>query len=217
MAFRLHWLRGMPRHAAVLKLAADKAGWPGFDGGNKPLAAGRARGVALHESFGSIVAQVVEVSLVNGRPRVHRVVVAADIGTVVNPGIVAQQMEGAVVFGLTAALYGRIDIKDGVVQQTNYPSYPLLTLAECPVIETHLLPSTRPPAGVGEPGTPADRPGGGQCAVRADRQAGAGAAAGLKLTSPTAEAQTRPIDACVAGGPRCGDVAPGVTLSAAPR
>ena len=154
VAFRMHWLRGMPRHAAVLKLAADKAGWPGFDGGNKPLAAGRARGVALHESFGSIVAQVVEVSLVNGRPRVHRVVVAADIGTVVNPGIVAQQMEGAVVFGLTAALYGRIDIKDGVVQQTNYPSYPLLTLAECPVIETHLLPSTRPPAGVGEPGTP---------------------------------------------------------------
>ena len=154
VAFRLSWLRGMPRHAAVLKLAADKAGWPGFEGGNKPLAPGRARGVALHESFGSIVAQVVEVSLVNGRPRVHRVVVAADIGTVVNPGIVAQQMEGAVVFGLTAALYGRIDIKDGVVQQTNYPSYPLLALAECPVIETHLLPSTRPPAGVGEPGTP---------------------------------------------------------------
>ena len=154
VAFRMHWLRGMPRHAAVLKRAADKAGWPGFEGGNKPLAPGRARGVALHESFGSIVAQIVEVSLVNGRPRVHRVVVAADIGTVVNPGIVAQQMEGAVIFGLTAALYGRIDIQAGVVQQTNYPNYPLLTLAECPVIETHLVPSTRPPAGVGEPGTP---------------------------------------------------------------
>jgi isoquinoline 1-oxidoreductase beta subunit len=154
VAFRLCWLREMPRHAEVLKLAADRAGWPGFTGGARPLAPGRARGVALHESFGSIVAMVAEVSLQKGVPRVHRVVVAADVGTVVNPGIVAQQMEGAVVFGLTAALYGRIDIVDGVVQQANYPSYRLLGLAECPVIETHLLKSTRPPAGVGEPGTP---------------------------------------------------------------
>ena len=154
VAFRLNWLRGMPRQAAVLKLAADKAGWPGFQGGGRPLAAGRARGVALHESFGSIVAQVVEVSLVDGVPRVHRVVVAADIGTVVNPGIVAQQMEGGVIFGLTAALYGRIDIVEGRVQQTNFPNYPLLTLAQTPEIETYLLPSSRPPAGVGEPGTP---------------------------------------------------------------
>lgn len=154
VAFRLNWLRGMPRHAAVLKLAADRAGWPGFQGGARPLAAGRARGVALHESFGSIVAQVVELSLVDGVPRVHRVVVAADIGTVVNPGIVAQQMEGGVIFGLTAALYGRIDIVEGRVQQTNFPNYPLLTLAQTPEIETYLLPSSRPPAGVGEPGTP---------------------------------------------------------------
>jgi isoquinoline 1-oxidoreductase subunit beta len=154
LAFRLNWLRGMPRHAEVLKLAADKAGWPGFVGGARPLPAGRARGVALHESFGSIVAQVVEVSLVNGLPRVHRVVVAADVGTVVNPGIVAQQMEGAVIFGLTAALHGRIDIVDGRVQQTNFPNHPLLSLAQSPEIETHLLPSSRPPGGVGEPGTP---------------------------------------------------------------
>jgi len=97
--------------APLLELAADKAGW------GKPLPAGRARGVALHEAFGSIVAQVVEVAVANGPPRVHRVVCAADVGTVVNPGIVAQQMESAIVFGLTAALHGRIDIHDGVVRQ----------------------------------------------------------------------------------------------------
>src|SRR5207247_598465 len=89
VAFRLALLKDAPRHAAVLKLAAEKAGW-----GNPPPA-GRARGVALHESFGSIVAEVVEVSLVNGQPRLHRVVCAADVGTVVNPSIVAQQMESA--------------------------------------------------------------------------------------------------------------------------
>ncbi|HMC17143.1 MAG TPA: molybdopterin cofactor-binding domain-containing protein [Albitalea sp.] len=147
VAFRLALLKEMPRHAAVLKLAAAK-GW------TTPLLAGRARGVALHESFGSIVAEVVEVSLQAGKPRVHRVVCAADIGTVVNPGIVAQQMESAVLFGLSAALYGRIDIEGGAVRQSNFHDYPVLRLAESPVIETHLVPSTRPPAGVGEPGTP---------------------------------------------------------------
>ncbi len=149
VAFRLALLRGMPRYAAVLQLAADKAGW------GRPPPAGRARGVALHESFGSIVAQVAEVSVsANGQPRVHRVVCAADVGTVVNPGIVAQQMEGGIIFGLSAALHGRIDIEGGVVRQTNYPSYPLLRLADTPAIETHLVPSTRAPGGVGEPGTP---------------------------------------------------------------
>jgi isoquinoline 1-oxidoreductase beta subunit len=148
VAFRLSLLADMPRHAAVLKLAADKAGW------GQPLPAGRARGVALHESFGSIVAEVAEVSLVDGKPQVHRVVCAADIGTVVNPGIVAQQMEGAVIFGLSAALHGRIDIVGGVVQQTNFPNYPVLKLADTPRIETHLIASTNAPGGVGEPGTP---------------------------------------------------------------
>lgn len=148
VAFRLSLLADMPRHAAVLRLAADKAGW------GAPLAAGRARGVALHESFGSIVAQVAEVSLDQGAPRVHRVVVAVDCGTVVNPGIVAQQMESGVIFGLTAALHGRIDVKDGMVQQKNFPDYPLLGLAQSPVIETHIVPSSLPPTGVGEPGTP---------------------------------------------------------------
>jgi len=149
VAFRLSLLADMPRHAAVLKLAADKSGW------GKPLPAGRARGVALHESFGSIVAEVVEVSLAEGRPVVHRVVCAADIGIVVNPGIVAQQMESAVIFGLSAALHGRIDIVGGVVQQTNFPNHPVLKLADAPrVIETHLIASSNPPGGVGEPGTP---------------------------------------------------------------
>ena len=148
VAFRLALLKNAPRHVAVLKLAADKAGW------GRPLAAGTARGVALHESFGSIVAQVVELSIMGGRPQVRRVVCAADVGTVVNPGIVAQQMEGAVIFGLSAALHGRIDIVASTVKQSNFPDYPLLTLAQAPRIETHLIASTRPPSGVGEPGTP---------------------------------------------------------------
>ena len=84
----------------------------------------------------------------------HRVVCAIDCGTVVNPAIVAQQMESGIVFGLAAALHGRIDIVDGVVQQKNFPDYPLLTLARTPRIETHIVPSTRAPAGVGEPGVP---------------------------------------------------------------
>ena len=148
VAFRLALLKDAPRHAAVLRLAADQAQW------GAPLPAGRARGVALHESFGSIVAQVAEVSIVDGRPRVHRVVCAADVGTVVNPGIVAQQMEGGVIFGLSAALYGRIDIEASAVKQSNFPDYPMVTMKDAPRIETHLVASTRSPGGVGEPGTP---------------------------------------------------------------
>jgi isoquinoline 1-oxidoreductase beta subunit len=148
VAFRLAMLEDMPRYAAVLKLAAAEAGW------GKPLPAGRARGVALHESFDSIVAQVAEVSVEEGRIRVHRVVCAVDCGVVVNPGIVAQQMEGGVIFGLTAALYGRVDIEGGVVKQKNFPDYPLLQLKDAPVVQTHIVPSTRAPAGMGEPGVP---------------------------------------------------------------
>ncbi len=148
VAFRLSMLEDMPRHAAVLKRAAAEAGW------GKPLPPGRARGVALHESFDTIVAQVAEVSLDAGRPRVHRVVCAVDCGVVVNPGIVAQQMEGAVIFGLTAALHGRIDIVGGVVQQKNFPDYPLLQLKDTPEVQTHIVASTRDPSGMGEPGVP---------------------------------------------------------------
>lgn len=148
VAFRRALLKDAPRYLAVLNLAAEKAKW-----GN-PLPAGHAQGVALHESFGSIVAEVVEVSMQDGKPRVHRVVCAIDCGTVVNPDTVAQQMESAVIFGLTAALYGKIDIKDGVVQQTNFPSYPMVKLADAPVVETWIVPSSRTPGGVGEPGVP---------------------------------------------------------------
>lgn len=149
VAYRLALLQQMPRHAAVLQRAAAAAGW------GQPLPAGQARGVALHESFGTIVAMVVQASLdAEQRPRVHRVVVAVDCGTVVHPGIVAQQVEGSVVFGLTAALFGRIDIRNSVVQQRNFPDQPLLTMAQTPAIETHILPSTRDPSGMGEPAVP---------------------------------------------------------------
>lgn len=146
--FRRGLLANAPRHLAVLELAASRAGW------GKPLPAGRARGIALHESFGSIVAQVAEVSLSSGRLRVHGVVCAIDCGTVVNPGIVAQQMEGAVIFGLSAALKGRIDIHGGVVQQSGFAAFPLVGLADAPTVRTWIVPSQRPPAGVGEPGVP---------------------------------------------------------------
>jgi isoquinoline 1-oxidoreductase beta subunit len=112
------------------------------------------RGIALHKSFGSIVAQVAEVSLTNGQIRVHRVVCAIDCGTVVNPGTVAQQMESSVVYALSAALFGKIDIVGSVVQQSNFSDAPMLTLSQTPTVETHIVPSTRHPAGVGEPAVP---------------------------------------------------------------
>ncbi len=148
LEFRRRALAQAPRYLAVLNLAAEKAGW------GTRLHAGSARGIALHESFGSVVAQVVEVSIDKGEPRVHRVVCAIDCGTVVNPGIVAQQVESSVVFGLTAALYGRVDIVQGRVQQTNYPSYRMLSLAQAPKVQTHIMASSSAPTGVGEPALP---------------------------------------------------------------
>ncbi|WP_423368598.1 molybdopterin cofactor-binding domain-containing protein [Burkholderia sp. LMG 32019] len=149
LAMRRDLLKAHPRELNVLDIAAQAAGWgqplaPAADG------APRARGLALHNSFGSVVAQVVEVSLKDGKPRVHRVVCVADCGTVVNPGIVAQQMESGIIFGLSAALYSQIEIKDGRVIQSNFPDYPVLKMAEAPVIETHVVPSTAEPTGVGE-------------------------------------------------------------------
>jgi len=148
LAFRLGLLGDMPRHAAVLQLAADKAGW------GQPLAAGWARGLALHESFDTLVAMVMEVGLKDGRPQVRRVVCAVDCGTVVNPDGVAQQVEGSVIFGLSAALHGRIDIVNGQVQQQNFPDQPLLMLRDAPQIDTHLIASALPPTGMGEPAVP---------------------------------------------------------------
>ena len=148
LAFRLSLLKQAPRYAAVLKLAAEKANW------GSALPAGHAHGLAFHESFGSIVAQVAEVSIEGGMPRVHRVVCAIDCGTVVNPGTVAQQVESSVNFALSAALFGKIDIQDGVVQQTNFTNYPLVHMAQSPVVETWIVPSTQSPEGVGEPAVP---------------------------------------------------------------
>ena len=150
--FRRTLLARHPRHLAVLDLVATKAGW------DQPAPAGRARGIALHQSFGSIVAQVVEVSLAKSdkglSPKVHRVVCAIDCGTVINPDIVAAQMESGIVFGLTAALYGEITIKGGAVEQKNFPDYEMLRMADTPKIETHIVASAALPGGVGEPGTP---------------------------------------------------------------
>lgn len=137
-----------PRHKAVLELAAQKAGW------GTPLPAGRARGIAVAESFGSYVAEVAEVSIENGKPRVHRVVIAADVGMVVNPDTVIAQMEGAMVYGLTAAMYGDISFKDGKVEQNNFHDYQMLRMNEMPKVEVHLVKSSELPGGVGEPGTP---------------------------------------------------------------
>jgi isoquinoline 1-oxidoreductase beta subunit len=147
LAFRLRYLEKAPRHAVALKLAAEKAGY------GKPLPAGRAHGIALAESFGSIVAEIAEVSLEGAKPKVHRVTVAIDCGIAVNPNIIAQQMESGVVFGLSA-LYQRIDIKQGRVQQRNFPDYPVLAASNTPQVDTHIIASGRPPSGVGEPATP---------------------------------------------------------------
>ena len=146
--FRRNLLASAPRHRGVLELAATKAGW------GTPLPEGRARGIAVVESFGSYVAEVAEVSIENGKVRVHRVVCAVDCGVVVNPDIIAAQMESAVVYGLTAALYGKITLANGAVVQGNFDSYPMLRMNEMPVVEVHILPSTEGPGGVGEPGTP---------------------------------------------------------------
>jgi isoquinoline 1-oxidoreductase subunit beta len=149
LQFRRKLLKDAPRYLSVLNLAADKAQW------GAKLPAGHALGIALHESFGTIAAQVAQVSMGDkGLPRVHRVVCALDCGTAVNPQIIAQQVESSVIFALTAALYGRIDIADGVVQQTNFAQYQMLTLAQAPLVQTHIVPSNFAPGGIGEPAVP---------------------------------------------------------------
>ena len=158
VAFRAALLQRHPRHLRVLQRAAELAGWgqtlaPADDGAVK------ARGVALHHSFGSVVAQVAEVSVgadapTHKRIRVHRVVCVIDCGLAVNPNIVRQQMESAIVFGLSAALHGGIDIVDGRVQQSNFHDQPVLRMGECPAIEVDIIDSAAHPEGVGEPGLP---------------------------------------------------------------
>ncbi len=141
----------------VLDTVAERSGW----GSEMPRRHGSrwGRGIAIHESFGTIVAEVAEVAVDPGRAgagavRVARIVAAVDCGTVVNPRIATMQVESAVIYGLTAVLYDAITIRDGAVVQGNFDTYPMLRMAEAPVIETHLVPSGRPIGGLGEPGTP---------------------------------------------------------------
>jgi len=144
IAFRLGLLDGRPRLAAALQRVAQVSRW------SSPPPASTGRGVALHASFGSVVAMVAEVTLEDGRPRVQRIVAVVDCGTVVHPDIVRQQVEGSVIFGLSAALHGRIDIENGQVVQQNFPDLPLLTLRDTPRIEVRLIDSEAPPSGIGE-------------------------------------------------------------------
>lgn len=149
---RLELMNEHPRHAGVVRLAAKKAGW------GKKLPSGHARGIAVAESFASYVAMVAEVSIDKDTVRVHRMTCAIDCGMTVNPNSIRAQMEGAIVYGLTATLKGEITIAGGQVQQRNFDDYPLLRLEECPDIDVHIVDSEQAPGGVGEPGVPPTAP-----------------------------------------------------------
>lgn len=149
VAFRLELLKDHPRHAGVLKLAAEKAGW-----GGAALPKGKGRGIAVHESFKSFVAQVAEVEIVDGTPKVVRVVAAVDCGVAVNPDNIRAQVEGAIGYGLGAVLHSKVTLKGGLVEQSNFDGYSVLRMNEMPSVEVHIVPSAEAPTGIGEPGTP---------------------------------------------------------------
>jgi isoquinoline 1-oxidoreductase subunit beta len=147
--YRRALLKRKPRHLKTLELAVEKAGW------GAPLALGRARGIAMVECFGTIVVHVAEVEVSDdGALKVHRITSAVDCGLAVNPDGFKAQIEGAIVFGLSAALYGEITLAHGAVEQQNFPNYPVVRLADCPAIEVHIIESDAPFGGGGEPGTP---------------------------------------------------------------
>ena len=148
LAARLAIMDAHPRHAGVLKLAAEQAGW------GTTLPEGHARGIAVAGSFASVAAHVAQVSVEKGAVRVHRITCAIDCGMVVNPGQIRAQMEGAIVYALTATLKGAITVKDGRIAQSNFDDYPLLRLDECPAIDVHIVTSSDASGGVGEPGVP---------------------------------------------------------------
>jgi isoquinoline 1-oxidoreductase beta subunit len=158
VAFRRGLLAKHPRHLAALELVAAQSGW------GTPLAPGKAgekrgRGVAIHESFNSVVAQVAEVTVdKDSNFRVDRVVCAVHCGIAVNPDVIRAQMEGGIGYGLSAALHGEITLKDGAVEQSNFHDYPVLRINEMPAIEVHIVPSADKPTGVGEPGVPVIAP-----------------------------------------------------------
>jgi isoquinoline 1-oxidoreductase beta subunit len=146
--FRRTLMNKHPRHKSVLELVAEKAGW------GTPLPAGKGRGIAIHD-FGSVVAQVAEVTVSNeGDIKIDRVVCAIDCGTTVNPKTVEAQMEGGIIFGLSAALYGEITFEKGRPQQSNFHNYQIMRIDAAPLIEVHIVPSSDPPQGVGEAGVP---------------------------------------------------------------
>jgi isoquinoline 1-oxidoreductase beta subunit len=150
LEYRRSLLADSPRALAVLERAADLAGW------GRPLPRGRGRGISLLNDFGSYVAEVAEVSVEpSGSLRVERVVCVVDCGVAVNPDVVHAQMEGGIVFGLSAALYGKITVASGRVEQSNFDDCPVLRMNETPSIEVHIVDSAEEPGGVGEPGTAA--------------------------------------------------------------
>lgn len=149
VAYRLALLKNNPRETAVLQLAAEKAQW-----GTKVLPEGWGRGVAVHSSFGSTVAEIVDVSVDGDSFKVERVVAVVDCGVAVNPDIVKAQIEGGIAYGLSAALEDEITLTDGRVDQSNFHNYRVLRMNAMPEVEVHILASTNAPSGVGEPGTP---------------------------------------------------------------
>ena len=148
LQFRLANMKNNPRLTQATELVAAKAGW------GKALPEGHFHGLATHSSFGSAVAQIAEVSIQGAKIIVHKVTAAIHCGMVVNPGIVRDQVEGGIIYGLTAALYGEITLLDGVIQQTNFHNYPMLRMADAPEVEVHIVESQEHPEGVGEPGLP---------------------------------------------------------------
>lgn len=148
VAFRLALLRDQPRHAGVLSLVAEKAGW------GQPLPAGKGRGVAVHKSFETYVATVAEVSVEGGALKVDRVVAAVDCGIAVNPDVIRAQVEGSVGFALSVVLRNKITLQDGEVEQANFDTYEPTRMSEMPKVEVHIVPSAEPPTGIGEPGVP---------------------------------------------------------------
>jgi isoquinoline 1-oxidoreductase beta subunit len=149
LAYRLSLLASAPRLSGVLKLAAEKANWDAA----KPDK-GRALGIAAHESFGSYVAMVADVSVETGKVKVNRIVAAVDVGIAVTPDVIRAQVEGAVGFALSSVLRNRVTLKEGVVQERNFDTYEPTRMSEMPVVEVHIMPSQAAPTGIGEPGVP---------------------------------------------------------------
>lgn len=148
VTYRRNLLKDHPRLLSTLDLAVEKADW------FSPAPSGVFRGIALHPAMNSYVCQIVELSMVQSRPKIHRVICAIDCGIAVNPGGIVAQMESGIIYGLTAALYGAIDIEGGTVKQNNFNDYRMLRINETPAIEVHIVPGGKDVGGVGEPGVP---------------------------------------------------------------